>query len=80
MKTAILSVAAVILGLDVRDEREGAAGREDRAQPRQRLLSNTPIAAKVEDDSPDHERFIGPFRGRILRHLADPVRGGDSRA
>ncbi len=60
MKRTILSIVAVVLGSTFatsafaqQDAKMGTAPASS--------TSTTPIAAKVEDDSPDHERFVGHF-------------------
>lgn len=59
MKRTILSVVAVVVGSSfatsarAQDAKVGVTPAQSTAA--------TPIAAKVEDDSPDHERFIGHF-------------------
>jgi hypothetical protein len=59
MKRTILTVVPVVLGVasfatSARAQQDAKLG----SVPAQ-STSATPIAAKVEDDSPDHERFIG---------------------
>jgi len=59
-----MAVSAVILGATfatsarAQQEEKGAPTPTTSPVP---STGNTPIAAKVEDDSPDHERFVGHF-------------------
>jgi hypothetical protein len=59
----ILTVGAMIIGATFATS---AAAQDAKAQaaagtPPASSTAATPIAAKVEDDSPDHERFVGHF-------------------
>jgi hypothetical protein len=63
MNAKILAASAVIVGATFATSaraQEPAAAAAPTASPVP-STGNTPIAAKVEDDSPDHERFIGHF-------------------
>lgn len=60
MKRTILSVVAVILGSTFATSAMAQQDAKMGQAPAQSTAA-TPIAAKPEDDSPDHERFIGHF-------------------
>jgi hypothetical protein len=60
MKRTILSAMAVVLGSTLATSAQAQQDAKVGVAPAQ-STSSTPIAAKVEDDSPDHERFIGHF-------------------
>jgi hypothetical protein len=64
MKRTILTVGALVLGASTYTARAHAQQAPDTTKvgaPPASSTTATPIAAKVEDDSPDHERFIGHF-------------------
>jgi hypothetical protein len=56
MNRKILSVVAVILGSTFATSARAQQGTAPASS-----TATTPIAARVEDDSPDHERFVGHF-------------------
>ena len=60
MKATIFTVGAVLLGATFATSARAQEAKVTGAVPAS-STSSTPIAAKVEDDSPDHERFIGHF-------------------
>ena len=77
MNRTIVTVGAVILGATMFATSAHAQG----AAPPPSTAA-TPIAAKVEDDSPDHERFVGHFAvgyfgiSQIPIGTADPAGAG----